>query len=75
MLYLHFCQCCERIHILSGHRKQCPACDSLLTELSVPYEHYIHLNRDERMNLQHQCNNTQSLNELKTRNHSRYIRK
>lgn len=64
MLYLHFCAPCERIHILSGHRFKCPACDSNITELSVTYEKYIKLSRAQRESLLMQCSDPSSLNAI-----------
>lgn len=75
MLYLHFCSLCNRIHILSGHRTQCPACDNELAELSVPYEKYIKYNPDERKTLLIQCTDSHALNNLRTAYISRYQRK
>lgn len=62
MLYLHFCSPCERIHILSGHRTKCPACDSNITELSVTYEKYMQLSRIQRKSLLEQCADPSALN-------------
>ncbi len=75
MLYLHFCHPCERIHILSGHRLRCPACDGKLTELSVTYESYIRLSRNERLELQRQCGDPTALQKMQTLYTSRYKRK
>lgn len=58
MLYLHFCSLCQRIHILSGHRKQCPACAEQLLELSVSYEKYIRYTLSEREVLLRKCMNS-----------------
>ncbi len=57
MLYLHFCSFCQRIHILSGHRKQCPACDSALFEVPISYEQYINASLSERDRLKYICQN------------------
>ncbi len=75
MLYLHFCSLCNRIHILSGHRRQCPACDNELVELSVPYEKYIKYTPNERKALLLQCTDSHSLIDLRTEYISRYQRK
>ncbi len=75
MLYLHFCPFCQRIHILSGHRNICPACDNSITELSVSYDSYIRCERRERDILLEQCRNPVSLNKLTSSYVSRYQRK
>ncbi len=64
MLYLHFCLSCERIHILSGHRVKCPACDSTVTELSVTYEKYIKLSKAQRESLIAQCSDPTYLSHI-----------
>lgn len=66
MLYLHYCNPCKRIHILSGHRPYCPACNGTLTELSITYESYIKLNRNERNSLLMQCSDASSLCQITT---------
>lgn len=75
MLYLHFCSKCNRIHILSGHRKQCPACDNRLSELSVSYEKYIKYSLSEREILLSNCINPLSLNKIALSYANRYISK
>lgn len=65
MLYLHFCSSCNRIHILSGHRNFCPACDNVLCELSVPFEHYIKLTPKERQHFLERCANPAVLDKLR----------
>ena len=75
MLYLHYCNPCKRIHILSGHRPSCPACSHVLTELSVSYEHYIKLNRSERESLLIQCSDSSSLCQISTSYSARRPRK
>ena len=64
MLYLHFCPLCRRIHVLSGHRKQCPACKHPLSELSVSYENYIQYTLPEREILLKKCTNPVTLPKL-----------
>ena len=61
MLYLHFCQPCNRIHVLSGHRTQCPACSSFLYELSIPYHKYIYYDVPRRTRLLKKCSNAEFL--------------
>lgn len=69
MLYLHFCSKCNRIHILSGHRKQCPACDNRLTELSVSYKLYIEYSAEQRMRLLEACAKPYTLQQIRSPKH------
>ena len=57
MLYIHYCENCDRIHILNGHKTSCPKCDSLLCELPVSFLEYTKKDADERQRLvaQHHC--------------------
>lgn len=48
MMYLHYCRQCRRIHILSGHKPLCPACDTPLKELAVSFADYSDMNIKER---------------------------
>lgn len=48
MMYLHYCRQCRRIHILSGHKPLCPACDTPLRELTVSFASYSNMNIKER---------------------------
>jgi len=66
MLYLHFCGNCDRIHILSGHRTLCPACDTQLTELKTPYVTYIGWNVSQREDFMEKCRNPLSLQKIST---------
>ena len=75
MLYLHFCLNCNRIHLLSGHRIYCPACDKKLQELSVAYENYINMDTIQRTNLLSQCKNAHTLDSLRSSYTPRYQRK
>lgn len=64
MLYIHYCADCRRIHILSGHRLICPACDKHLAELKVPYTTYITWNLKERSVFLTKCADPSSLARL-----------
>ena len=48
MMYLHYCHRCNRIHILSGHKTICPACDHTLKELRLSFYEYENLGAGER---------------------------
>ena len=51
MMYIHYCQKCNRIHILNGHRNLCPVCDLSLKELPITYMEYIELDKEARKSL------------------------
>ncbi len=57
MMYIHYCQNCDKIRILSGHKKTCPACDLALRELKVSFEAYSKLSPDQRAVLQNESRN------------------
>lgn len=40
MLYIHYCEKCEKVHMLNGHKKNCPKCDEPLKELPVSFLQY-----------------------------------
>ena len=75
MLYLHFCSTCKRLHILSGHRITCPACDNSITELSIPYEIYIKMDSTGRESLLNQCTTPHMLQNISASYAHRYQRK
>ena len=66
MMYLHFCKNCNRIHMLNGHKQNCPKCDNLLKELQMSYLDYISLNDTERNLFIELCNDENSLKEIST---------
>ena len=66
MMYLHFCKNCNRIHILNGHKLNCPKCDNSLKELQMSYLDYIYLNNNERNLFIELCNDETSLKEIST---------
>ena len=51
MMYIHYCKTCLRVHILNGHKISCPACQSSLAELKLPYLSYIEMDYSEREQL------------------------
>lgn len=57
MMYIHYCPNCDKIRILSGHKKVCPACDYALRELPVSFETYSKLSPDQRAALQNESRN------------------
>lgn len=51
MMYIHYCKTCLRLHILNGHKTCCPACQSSLDELKLPYLSYVEMDYTEREKL------------------------
>lgn len=66
MMYLHFCKNCNRIHMLNGHKQNCPKCDTPLKELQMSYLDYICLTDTERNLFIELCNDEDSLKEIST---------
>ncbi len=64
MIYMHYCPKCEFIHMLSGHRMECPGCNEKLTELKLDYMEYYQMNLQERSALQEKCKDPKQLQEL-----------
>lgn len=50
MLYVHYCITCDKIHILNGHKKICPACGKKLHELKLTFLQYSTLDDTDRQN-------------------------
>ena len=48
MMYMHYCKCCNRIHMLNGHKRSCPSCNESITELKIPYMEYVAMDREQR---------------------------
>lgn len=51
MMYIHYCKTCLRLHILNGHKTDCPACQTPLTELKLSYLSYVEMDYAEREKL------------------------
>lgn len=51
MLYIHYCESCDKVHILNGHKKKCPKCEGALKELPISFLQYTSQNRQERDDL------------------------
>lgn len=66
MMYMHYCKCCHRIHMLNGHKMTCPKCSNSLTELRMSYLEYAGLSLDERENLCNLCADETQLKDLST---------
>lgn len=66
MMYIHFCNHCQHLHILNGHKMFCPKCNSKLTELQMPYLDFVSLSTTERSLLTELCSSEDSLKELST---------
>ena len=48
MMYMHYCKRCHHVHMLNGHRRECPNCNGSITELKIPYMDYVSMDRDAR---------------------------
>ena len=55
MMYIHYCAHCDRIHMLSGHKTDCPACGEALTELSVSFLEYQNMDVTARFLILQRC--------------------
>lgn len=66
MMYVHFCKPCNRIHILNGHKQNCPRCGSSLTELKLSYLDYTSLTIEERAKFLEKLKNPEHLEEYAT---------
>lgn len=64
MIYIHYCEECDFIHLLSGHRTNCPGCGEPLTELKISYQEYFEMNQEKREELLMQCHNEETLKKL-----------
>lgn len=64
MIYIHYCGECDFIHLLSGHRTNCPGCGNALTELKLSYQDYFQMDKEERDNFLKQCENPEELEHL-----------
>lgn len=51
MMYIHYCKICQHIHMLSGHKKECPGCNHPLTELHLSYLAYTSMTQADRDSL------------------------
>ena len=66
MMYMHYCHNCNRIHMLNGHKTNCPKCSSSLTELQISYLEYVEMTVEERESFKSQCRNEKQLKSLST---------
>ena len=51
MMYIHYCENCNKIFTLNGHRPSCPKCTSSMRELDITYLKYLALSAGERNSL------------------------
>lgn len=54
MMYIHYCKHCDRIHMLSGHKSDCPACGKAIAELPVSFLEYQSMDEAARQLLRAQ---------------------
>lgn len=66
MMYVHFCKPCNRIHILNGHKQECPRCSNTLFELKLSYLDYTDLNMEERRRFLEKLGDPKQLQEFST---------
>ena len=64
MMYIHYCQTCQRIHMLNGHKMFCPKCNQSLTELQISYLEYISYTPEERKHFLESCSSPDSLHKI-----------
>lgn len=55
MMYIHYCRHCDRIHMLSGHKTDCPACGKALSERTLSFLEYESMSAEERLLYQENC--------------------
>ncbi len=66
MMYIHYCQHCNRIHMLNGHKTNCPKCNSKLAELQIQYLDYVYMNCNDRTAFTKKCADPRQLSNLST---------
>ncbi len=66
MMYMHYCKHCHHIHMLNGHKMNCPKCSDSLTELRIPYMTYVDMDLSEREMFKELCKDDFKLKELST---------
>lgn len=66
MMYIHYCKTCNYIHMLNGHKTECPRCENKLTELKTTYFDYVDMGGKEREILLSQCADPEQLKEIST---------
>ena len=66
MMYIHYCQTCNKIHMLNGHKQRCPRCEEQLVELKVDYLDYTNMDTGERELLEARCAIPAELEQIKT---------
>lgn len=66
MMYMHYCQHCQHLHMLNGHKLLCPACQSNLTELKLSYLTYVEMSTQERQYLLERLSTENGLKEMST---------
>jgi len=51
MLYVHYCQNCQSIHLLNGHKNICPSCAAHLYEIKLSFLEYTKMTAEKRGDL------------------------
>ena len=66
MMYMHYCKPCKKVHILNGHKPNCPRCDGTLSELRLSYLEYIQMTKEERKSFEQSLNDPANLAKIAT---------
>ena len=64
MMYMHYCNCCQRIFMLNGHKIICPKCTEPLAELRISYLEYANLDAAQRKAYVDACRDEEQLSKL-----------
>lgn len=48
MMYIHYCNNCNKIFILNGHKQECPRCALPIQELKLSFKEYSTMLPPER---------------------------
>lgn len=64
MIYVHYCEECDFLHLLSGHRTNCPGCGRPIAELKISYQEYFAMNAEQRDDFLEKCGNPNELEKM-----------
>lgn len=51
MMYLHYCNDCQQIFLLSGHQQECLKCGRAIQEIKIPFDEYVNYSPEKRMQI------------------------
>lgn len=66
MMYIHYCKRCNRLHMLNGHKQECPKCAQPIVELQIPYLTFVSMDMEERAAFKAMCSDEKQLEKLVT---------